>query len=218
MAPADGDHRARTAFAVPANELAPAALDARPLPASPENVSRRRKSHDPDGAGAVDRETQVHRKVLSALAVLLGPVEGIHDPDAGLRESPPVARRLLAQDAVVGIAAGEDSLEEPVRGLIADVTEEASLPAMRKAKRLEALSRGSRRLDGETNLGAYWLSPASLSTDWSSPFSIASRSRLLSATPSESRTKRERAPWVGGPSPMEANEESRASLLSMPVG
>jgi len=167
MAPADGNHRTRAAFAVPANEVAPAALEARAFKAPPKDVSRRRKSHDPEGAGAVDRESHVHRPVLSALAVLLGPVEGIHDPDARLRKPPPVARRLLAQDAVVGIAAGEDSLEEPVRGLIADVTEEASLPAIRSTKRLEALPRGPGGVDGEAKLGAYWLSPASLSKDWS---------------------------------------------------
>ena len=218
MAPADGDHRTRTPFAIPSNEVAAAALEARPLAASPEDFSRRRKSHDPEAADAVDRESQVHRPVLSALAVLLGPVEGIHDPDPRLREPPPVARRLLAQDAIVGIAAGEDSLEEPVRGLIADVTEEGSLPSIRMAKRLEALPRGPCGVDSEANLGTYWLSPASLSKDWSSLFSIASRSWLLSATPFESRASRERAPWVGGPSPMEENEESRASLLSMPVG
>jgi len=48
------------------------------------------------------------------------------------------------------MAAGEDSLKEPVRGLIADVSQETSLPTLGKAKGLEALSRGSRRLDCET--------------------------------------------------------------------
>jgi hypothetical protein len=73
------------------------------------------------------------------------------------------------------MAAGEDSLEESVRSLIADVSEEASLPTFRKAKGLEALSSGFRRLDGETKffLSVYRFSPASFSKDWSSPFSIS---------------------------------------------
>jgi hypothetical protein len=157
-------HRSRASLAVPTNETPAPPFDACSIAFPPQDLSRRGKGHGAESAGTVDRERYVDRPVLTAFAVLLGAVERIHDPDTGLREPFRIARRFLAQNSIFGIAAREDSLEEPVRRLIADVAEERSLPSIRAAKRLEPLPRRPRRFDREENVGRYGLSPASFRT------------------------------------------------------
>jgi hypothetical protein len=52
----------------------------------------------------------VNRPVVATLPELLGAVERIDDPDAGLREPRIVSRGLFAEDSVVRVASSQNPL------------------------------------------------------------------------------------------------------------
>ncbi len=157
MAPAHRDDRMGASVRIASNEgstrgtLEPGLLLSGKS-ASPEDLAARGKRHRAERADSVDGEPDVNRPIDSKLRVLLRSIERIDDPDPGFLEPPLVARRLFAQNAVLGITPREYPLKVTVGGLIAHVAEDRALPPSRRSQRLEAPSRLPRRRNRELHI------------------------------------------------------------------
>lgn len=114
-----------------------------------EDLALGRQGHGPEDAAAVDGEGHVHGPVVPELGVFLGAVQRVHDPDPRLGEALGCVNGLLAQHAVVGVASGEQPVEQPVAGLVAHIAEGLALPAVERAQGEAAVAGVAGGGDGE---------------------------------------------------------------------